>query len=38
MTGKTRFVLSVMGIITLFLFIPIQFLVTAAETAAQSLF
>jgi NADH-quinone oxidoreductase subunit N len=38
MTGKVRFVLGVMGIITLFLFIPIQFLVTAAETAARSLF
>ncbi len=38
MTGKLRFVLGVMGVITLFLFIPIQFLVTAAETAAKSLF
>jgi NADH-quinone oxidoreductase subunit N len=38
MSGKVRFVLGVMGVITLFLFIPIQFLVTAAETAARSLF
>ncbi|HKJ62127.1 MAG TPA: NADH-quinone oxidoreductase subunit NuoN [Hyphomicrobiales bacterium] len=38
MSGKVRFVLGVTGIITLFLFIPIQFLVTAAETAAKSLF
>ncbi|MBX2806332.1 MAG: NADH-quinone oxidoreductase subunit NuoN [Hyphomicrobiales bacterium] len=38
MTAKVRFVLGLTGIITLFLFIPIQFLVTAAETAAGSLF
>ncbi len=38
MTGKLRFVLAVMGIITLFLFIPLNFLVTAAEAAARSLF
>ena len=38
MPGKVRFVLGVTGIITLFLFIPIHFLVTAAETAARSLF
>lgn len=38
MTGKLRFVLGVMGIITLFLFIPLNALVTAAEAAAKSLF
>ncbi|MGB0084326.1 MAG: NADH-quinone oxidoreductase subunit NuoN [Rhodomicrobiaceae bacterium] len=38
MTGKLRFVLGVMGIITLFLFIPLNLLVTAAAAAAKSLF
>ena len=38
MTGKLSFVLGVTGIITLFLFIPLNFLVTAAESAARSLF
>jgi NADH:ubiquinone oxidoreductase subunit 2 (subunit N) len=38
MTGKLRFVLAVMGIITLFLFIPLNVLVTAADAAARSLF
>ncbi len=38
MTGKLRFVLAVTGIITLLLFIPIDFLVQAADVAARSLF
>jgi NADH-quinone oxidoreductase subunit N len=38
MTGKLRFVLALTGIITLLLFIPIDFLVTAADAAARSLF
>ena len=38
MTAKLRFVLAVMGIITLFLFIPLNLLVTAADAAARSLF
>jgi NADH-quinone oxidoreductase subunit N len=38
MTAKLRFVLAVMGIITLFLFIPLNILVTAADAAARSLF
>ncbi|WP_088347630.1 MULTISPECIES: NADH-quinone oxidoreductase subunit NuoN [Rhodomicrobium] len=38
MPGKLRFVLAVTGVITLFLFIPINLLVTAAEAAARSLF
>jgi len=38
MTGKLRFVLGLTGIITLLLFIPIDFLVTAADAAARSLF
>jgi NADH-quinone oxidoreductase subunit N len=38
MTGKLRFVLGVTGIITLFLFIPLNVLVVAAEAAARSLF
>jgi NADH-quinone oxidoreductase subunit N len=38
MTGKLRFVLAVTGIITLFLFIPLNILVTAADAAAKSLF
>lgn len=38
MTGKLRFVLAVMGIITLFLFIPLNLLVVAADAAARSLF
>lgn len=38
MTGKLRFVLAVMGIITLFLVIPINVLATAADAAARSLF
>jgi NADH-quinone oxidoreductase subunit N len=38
MTAKLRFVLAVMGIITLFLFVPINILVTAADAAARSLF
>lgn len=38
LTGGIRFVLGVTGIITLFLFIPVDFLVTSAETAAKSLF
>jgi NADH-quinone oxidoreductase subunit N len=38
MTGSLRFVLAVMGIITLFLFVPINVLATAADAAARSLF
>ena len=38
MTAKLRFVLAVMGIITLFLFIPLNLLVTVADAAARSLF
>jgi NADH-quinone oxidoreductase subunit N len=38
MTAKLRFVLAVTGIITLLLFIPIDFLVQAADVAARSLF
>jgi NADH-quinone oxidoreductase subunit N len=38
MTFKLRFVLAVMGIITLFLVIPINVLATAADAAARSLF
>jgi NADH-quinone oxidoreductase subunit N len=38
MTGSLRFVLAVMGIITLFLVVPINVLATAADAAARSLF
>jgi NADH-quinone oxidoreductase subunit N len=38
MTGKLRFVLGVSGILTLLMFIPINYLIVAASTAARSLF
>ncbi len=38
MTGKLGFVLAVTGVITLFLFVPLNLLVTAADAAARSLF